>query len=108
MAKSGRLVGISGTARVIARLFGGKLTRRQIADELGTKVAAADRQRRAIASNFPLRKERQQDGRVLYWIDRGALPGEPKASLATVMAACIAAPLPRLFVLPLTPTGMPP
>jgi predicted DNA-binding transcriptional regulator YafY len=106
MANGGRLAGISGTARLIARLFREKLTRQQIADELGTEIAAADRQRRAIASQFPLRKERQQDGRVLYWIDRGALPGEPKAGLATVMAACIAASLSRLFARTRYETGM--
>src|SRR3954447_8497422 len=94
----GRLSGIQRTAKLMAALLAGRdLFRDDVANLLGVRVAAADRQLEAIGRHLPLVREKRR-GRVHVRIDRSKVSGgTERIPIATTIAACVGASRPRLF-----------
>jgi hypothetical protein len=94
----GRLSGIQRTAKLMAALLAGRdLFRDDVANLLGVRVAAADRQLEAIGRHLPLVREKRR-GRVHVRIDRSKVSGgTERIPIATTIAACVGASLARLF-----------
>src|SRR3954452_16849322 len=94
----GRLSGIQRTAKLMGALLAGRdLFRDDVANLLGVRVAAADRQLEASGAPLPLVGEKLR-GRVHVRIDRSKVWGGPdRIPIPTTIAVCVGASLARLF-----------
>jgi predicted DNA-binding transcriptional regulator YafY len=87
----------NSTLRLVSELVAGQtLGRETAAKVMGTNVAAADRQLRAIARALPVDSFKRRGVRLYKWKDR-AHTTPPSVPVATVLAAYFGSSLGRLF-----------
>src|SRR3954464_9309206 len=94
----GRLSGIQRTAKLMAALLAGRdLFRDDVANLLGVRVAAADRQLEAIGRHLPLGREKRRGRVPVGTARRRVRGGTERIPTPTTTAACVGPSLARLF-----------
>ena len=102
MKTTGRLTRLQRPVQLLSRLLQGTvLDRQSVAEMLGVKLAAADRQLRALAELKGVKRARQR-GKTLYSFE----PPVDQPTLASVVAAGLGASFARLFEGSAYMTGM--